>query len=149
VDIRENDPLLKITIHATQRGAIRQLPLAYELGESLHYTGLDGDDFRSKPSWRGDTLVFDITELEDGKTILSSETFSLSSDGARLIARKKEDGPGEHSVCTSVFERSSGSSARSGGDWATELSPVRITLEKDRVAIDLAGHRFTNRQDQL
>src|SRR3954447_3676641 len=40
MEIREDDPLLKITIHATQRGATRQLPLAYKSGESLHYTGL-------------------------------------------------------------------------------------------------------------
>ena len=136
MDIRDEGPQLNITIQAEQGGVTRQLPLAYKPGQFLHYTGLDGDDFRSKPSWRDSTLVFDATELEHGKTILSSETFSLTSDGTKLITRKKEDGPGEHSVCTSVFERSSRAS--------NELSPVRITLQKDRIAIDIGGQPFTN-----
>jgi hypothetical protein len=136
LEIREDGPALKITIQAAQKGVIRRLPLAYKLGEPLHYTGLDGDDFRSTPSWRGNTLVFDTTELEDGKTILSTEIFSLTSDEAKLIVRKTEDGPGEHSVCTSVYERSS--------EPSNELSPVRITLERDKVAVDIAGQPFTN-----
>jgi hypothetical protein len=136
MEISEHDPLLQIKIIAALKGATKELLLAYKLGDSLHYTGLDGDDFRGKASWRGDALVFDTVELENGKTILSQETLSLTSDGAKLVGRKKEDGPAKHSNCTSVYERSDASS--------NERSPVKITLEKDRVAIDIAGQPFTN-----
>jgi hypothetical protein len=109
-----------------------ELSLSYDVGgKPLHYTGLDGDDFHSKAQWRGQTLVFDIREMEDKHLVRAQEAWDLTEQGTGLRRVKKEDGPQEHSTCTSLFKKD-------------EEAPVKISLKKDRVSIDIDGHPFTN-----
>jgi hypothetical protein len=120
---------VRMEIHAVVHGVSKDLLLPYKSGEPLHYTGLDGDAYQSTATWRGDKLTVASTELERGRVIKSEQTFSLTGDGKKLISQKQEDDKDGHSTCTSTFERS---------------DPVKIFLEKDKIAVDIAGQPFTN-----
>ncbi len=137
MDIGQRDSSLRIEIHAAVRGAIKDLVLPYKLNEPLHYTGLDGDDYRSTATWQGNQLVIRSIELERGKRIRSEDDWSLAENGSKLVSQKREDGEEEHSTCTSTYEKSGGATAESAGN-----GPVKIRLEKDRIAIDIGGQSF-------
>ena len=47
-------------------------------------TGADGDSFRTKIVWQGQSLVFTIVESEDGRTLESTETWTLIDGGSTL-----------------------------------------------------------------
>jgi hypothetical protein len=47
-------------------------------------TGADGDEFHTSIVWNGQSLVFSIEEHEDGRIILSKETWTLIENGAVL-----------------------------------------------------------------
>jgi hypothetical protein len=47
-------------------------------------TGTDGDEFRTSIVWKDSSLVFSIEEHEDGRILLSKETWSIIEDGATL-----------------------------------------------------------------
>jgi hypothetical protein len=47
-------------------------------------TGADGDEFHTGAVWKDATLVFSIEEHEDGRILLSTETWSLIEGGATL-----------------------------------------------------------------
>ena len=80
--IEQRDSSLRVDIRQMVKGEPRKLSLGYKTaGQELHYTGLDGDDFRTKLQWRGDTLVFSIIELERGETIRSEEVWSWLKTG--------------------------------------------------------------------
>ncbi len=49
-------------------------------------TGADGDEFHSTVVWKDGALVFDIVEIEDGKRLKSTESWSLI-DGGRTLKR--------------------------------------------------------------
>jgi hypothetical protein len=56
-------------------------------------TGADGDEFHTSIVWNGQSLVFTIEEHEDGRTILSKETWTLIENGAALQrVRERADG---------------------------------------------------------
>jgi len=47
-------------------------------------TGMDGDEFHTAIVWSGQNLVFSVEEHEDGKIILSKETWTLMENGTTL-----------------------------------------------------------------
>jgi hypothetical protein len=51
-------------------------------------TGADGDQFASRVVWSGQALAFSIVEHEDGRTLVSSETWSLIDQGRTLERRR-------------------------------------------------------------
>lgn len=56
-------------------------------------TGADGDEFHTSIVWSGPSLVFSIEEHEDGRIILSRETWTLIDNGAALErVREPADG---------------------------------------------------------
>jgi hypothetical protein len=57
-------------------------------------TGADGDEFHTSVVRDGSRLVFTIEEHEDGRILLSTETWSLIENGATL-QRIRELGSGE------------------------------------------------------
>lgn len=62
-------------------------------GKTSTTTGADGDEFLTSVVWKGTALVFRIEEHEDGRTLLSKETWSLIEDGAALQrVREYSDG---------------------------------------------------------
>ena len=56
-------------------------------------TGADGDEFHTSIVWSGQSLVFSIEEHEDGRIILSKETWTLIDHGAALqrVRERAED----------------------------------------------------------
>jgi len=62
-------------------------------GKPSTTTGADGDEFVTSVAWKGTELIFSVEEHEDGRTIRSSETWSLIEDGAALKrVRERSDG---------------------------------------------------------
>lgn len=68
-------------------------PSGGERHASQHYTtdgkvsssvGADGDGLDTAVAWHGSVLDFTVEEHEDGKILRSTETWSLSPDGATL-----------------------------------------------------------------
>ena len=47
-------------------------------------TGADWDEFRTSIVWKGQSLVFSVEEHENGRIILSKETWTLIENGAAL-----------------------------------------------------------------
>ncbi len=53
-------------------------------GRTSVSTGADGDQFRTSIVWKGQSLIFSVEEHEDGRVILSSESWTLIENGAAL-----------------------------------------------------------------
>ncbi len=53
-------------------------------GRTSVSTGADGDEFHTAIVWQGSRLVFSIEEHEDGRVILSKETWTLVENGSAL-----------------------------------------------------------------
>jgi DNA gyrase/topoisomerase IV subunit A len=51
--------------------------------------GTDGDEFHSIVVWKDGTLVLDITEIEGGKQLESTEIWSLT-DGGKGLKRVRQ-----------------------------------------------------------
>ena len=47
-------------------------------------TGADGDEFHTSAAWNGQNLIFSIEEHEDGRILLSKETWTMIDNGAAL-----------------------------------------------------------------
>jgi hypothetical protein len=68
-------------------------------------TGIDGDEFHTSIVFSGQSLLFSIEEHEEGRIILSKETWTLIDDGAGLQrVRERVDG-GEKQIL--VYRRES------------------------------------------
>jgi len=65
-------------------------------------TGVDGDEFHTAVVWVDSSLVFSIEEHEDGRILLSRETWSMKEGGATL-ERIRERPSGEKQ--TLVYRR--------------------------------------------
>ena len=66
-------------------------------------TGADGDEFHTSAVWKDSNLLFSIEEHEDGRILLSKETWSVIENGATL-ERIRERPNGERQ--TLFFRRS-------------------------------------------
>jgi hypothetical protein len=56
-------------------------------------TGADGDEFKTSVVWKNSSLTFFIEEHEDGRILQSTETWSVTEDGATLERiRERSDG---------------------------------------------------------
>jgi hypothetical protein len=60
-------------------------------------TGVDGDEFHTSVVWADAKLVFSIEEHEDGRILLSKETWSLVESGA-MLERTRERANGEKQI---------------------------------------------------
>jgi hypothetical protein len=68
-------------------------------GKTSTSTGADGDEFHTSAVWNGPTLVFSVEEHEDGRIILSRETWTLIESGAALERRRQRNGTaGEQTI---------------------------------------------------
>jgi hypothetical protein len=88
--IEHRDPELVVettaTVETTSGGLISRHALQRYTtdGAESKSTGADGDEFHSIVVRKDDTLVFDITEVEDGKRLKSTEIWSLIDGGESL-----------------------------------------------------------------
>jgi hypothetical protein len=56
-------------------------------------TGADGDEFHTSITWNGASLVFAVEEHEDGRILLSKETWTLK-ENATVLERVRERSDG-------------------------------------------------------
>jgi hypothetical protein len=86
----------QLTVETTMvrsSGAPRHALQHYTMdGKPSVSTGADGDEFHTAVTRRGPALVFSVEEHEDGRVILSQETWTLIENGAALERRRERAG---------------------------------------------------------
>ena len=103
--IDQHDNILNVSISVRGSRENGDLHLSYEIdGKEVVYTGLDHDEFHTSVHWEGDSLVFNITEHEDGRTIIAKEVCWLS-DGGRTLKRVKEANEPKGATRSYVLEK--------------------------------------------
>ena len=55
-------------------------------------TGADGDEFHTSIVWNRQSLVFSVEEHENGRIILSKETWALIENGVALESCRERNG---------------------------------------------------------
>ena len=55
-------------------------------------TGADGDEFHTSIVWNRQSLVFSVEEHENGRIILSKETWTLIENGVALESCRERNG---------------------------------------------------------
>ena len=117
VPTRTGDVTLKIDHHdphlivetnilhgsAPPRHAIQEYTIDGRVSVS---TGADGDEFHTSITWSGSSLVFAVEEHEDGRILLSKETWTLIENGAVLERVRERSGGGEKQ--TLIYLRQAG-----------------------------------------
>jgi hypothetical protein len=88
-------------------------------GKVSRSTGADGDEFNTSIVWKDSSLVFSIEEHEDGRILLSKETWSVIEDGATL-ERIRERANGEKQ--TLFFRRIPVSSSENKSEFVKALA---------------------------
>jgi hypothetical protein len=96
--IEHRDP--ELVVETTSKGLITRHALQrYSTdGAVSGSTGADGDEFYSIVVWKDGTLVFDITEIEDGKQLKSTEIWSLIGGGERLKRMRRTAKAGDQTL---------------------------------------------------
>ena len=107
LEIEQNGEKLRVkTIITNSQGTRRDLEVKYQIGGSeTAYTGLDGDEFRSTVRWDGSSLVFDITEREDGKDIRQKTIWTLSVDRNALQVNRESEKSGKPVRSSAAYTR--------------------------------------------
>jgi hypothetical protein len=84
--IEHRDPELTVETTITRgSGTPRHAVQRYTTdGKASVSTGADGDEFHTSIVWSGESLLFSIEEHENGRVILSKETWTLIDNGAAL-----------------------------------------------------------------
>jgi len=93
--IERHDPELAVeTSISRNSGNLRHALQKYTTDGTVSVsTGADGDEFHTSVVWKDASLVFSIEEHEDGRILLSKETWSVIEDGATLERiREGDDG---------------------------------------------------------
>lgn len=103
--IEQHDPELTVETSITRRSGSTRHAVQKYMSDGIPSvsTGADGDEFHTSVVWKDSSLVFSIEEHEDGRILLSKETWSVIEDGATL-ERIRERPNGEKQ--TLFFRRS-------------------------------------------
>lgn len=90
----------EFAVETTSRGLIARHALQRYTtdGAESKSTGADGDEFHSIVVWKDGTLVFDITEIEDGKRLKSTEIWSLIDGGESLKRTRRTEKSGDQTL---------------------------------------------------
>ena len=96
--IEHRDP--DLVVETTSKGLITRHALQrYTTGGAESKSiGADGDEFHSIVVWKDDALVFDITEIEGGKQLKSTEIWSLTDGGKGLKRVRRTVKSGEQTL---------------------------------------------------
>jgi len=107
IEHRDPDLAVETTVTRGTQGA-RHAVQRYTTGGKVSIsTGTDGDEFHTSVVWKEQSLVFGVEEHEDGRILLSRETWTLSENGAVLErVRESLDAPaGEAGKRTLIYVR--------------------------------------------
>jgi len=84
IDHRDPDLTVETTAQRSS-GPPRHAVQRYSTdGKTTVSTGADGDEFHTSIVWSGPSLVFSVEEHEDGRILLSKETWTMTENGAVL-----------------------------------------------------------------
>lgn len=84
IENRGSELVVETTAHRGS-GPARHAVQRYSMdGTTTVSIGADGDEFHTSVVWSGERLAFSIEEHEDGRVILSKETWTLIEDGSAL-----------------------------------------------------------------
>jgi hypothetical protein len=92
IDHRDPDLTVETTIRRGTGAARHALQHYTTDGKSSLSTGADGDEFHTSVVWSGQGLVFSVEEHEDGRIILSRETWTLIENGAAIERCRERNG---------------------------------------------------------
>ena len=67
-------------------------------GKASGSTGADGDEFHTAVVWSGSCLVFSLEEHEEGRIILSRETWKLIENGDMIERSRERGGAGKQTI---------------------------------------------------
>jgi len=84
IDHRDPELTVETTIlrgSAAHRHAVQRYSTDGKVSIS---TGADGDEFHTSIVWNGQSLIFSVEEHENGRVLLSKETWTLIENGAVL-----------------------------------------------------------------
>jgi hypothetical protein len=84
IDHRDPDLTVVTTIQRGSAAPRHALQHYTTDGKSSISTGADGDEFHTSVVWSGQGLLFSVEEHEEGRIILSQETWTLIENGAAL-----------------------------------------------------------------
>lgn len=103
--IEQHGPELVVeTTAARSAGAPRHAVQRYTTDGKISVSiGADGDEFHTSVVWDSRRLVLSIEEHEDGRVILSKETWTLIEDGAAL--QREREVPAEGRKQMLIYER--------------------------------------------
>jgi hypothetical protein len=93
--IQHHDPELVVETTSKVRTAKHALQRYTTDGREAKSKGADGDEFHSRVVWKGDSLSFDIVELENGKSLKSTEIWTLRDGGKALQRVRRSEKSGE------------------------------------------------------
>ena len=92
IDHRDPDLTVETTVLRSS-GPPRHAMQPYTAdGKSSISTGVDGDEFHTSVTWSGPSLVFAMEEHEDGRIILSKETWTLIENGTAFERSRERNG---------------------------------------------------------
>ncbi len=96
--IEHRDP--ELVIETTSGGLITRHALQRYTTDGIESksTGADGDEFHSIVVWNDGALMFDITEIEGGKLLKSTEIWSLLNGGENLKRVRKTEKAGNQTL---------------------------------------------------
>jgi hypothetical protein len=95
IDHRDPDLIVETTVLRSS-GPPRHAVQRYSTdGKTSVSTGADGDEFHTSVTWSGLSMVFAVEEHEDGRILLSKETWTLLEDGAALQRVRERSGGAE------------------------------------------------------
>jgi hypothetical protein len=93
IDHRDPDLIVETTVLRSS-GPPRHAVQHYSTdGKTSVSTGADGDEFHTSVTWSGLSMVFAVEEHEDGRILLSKETWTLLENGA-VLRRVRERSEG-------------------------------------------------------
>ncbi len=92
--IRFEDPKLIVELLSVRASSPpRHATQTYSLdGNQTTWIGADGDRFDATVEGNNGSLVFSIVEHEDGRTLRSTETWTLTDDGQRIKRTRNREG---------------------------------------------------------
>jgi hypothetical protein len=95
IDHRDPDLIVETTV-VRSSGPPRHAVQRYSTDSKTSVsTGADGDEFHTSVTWSGLSMVFAVEEHEDGRILLSKETWTLIDNGTVLRRVREHSERGE------------------------------------------------------
>jgi hypothetical protein len=98
IDIRYRDP--ELVVETNSKGLITRHAIQRYTTDGVESksVGTDGDEFHSIAVWKDERLEFNIIEIEEGRRLKSTETWSLIEGGRSLRRLRHTEKSGDQTL---------------------------------------------------